>query len=365
MGYATHQYSAEEIVEKYQRHACNYKKIVGDLKQIMETPYIRGKHIDIFLCNHLEFCNDAISVLEEAVKKIEYNIVDESICLRLETLFNNCAKEHRDLEDTYSRVGYQQSEDFDSYETVHDKLREECDSMGYCDETVKFVRALISNKSNTNIFLGDVSDTQIQQNTNNSLQQQGISEKYADIAIEDTKVEKEKISIKEIFKEKVFEVIVGAILAMVAWGVNILMKTDMVSSTSLGMRLVILFLMAACGIGAIVYGLAFLFDLINIVRVMQSGKFVEFASKREILGTILSMFSNDTDVTGAGERCVGETYKNIEGDIYKIGYKICPFCETKPIGKMHLIKDMSSRKYKWVCSEQSSHIMEFDYKKEF
>lgn len=363
MGCTTHQYSAREIIEKYQTHIINYKKIVDDLKQIMETPYIKGKCVDIFLNEHLKFCNDAINVLEDAVKRIEFNAVDESICLRLETLFANCCNEQRKLEDTYNRIGYQQSEEFYRYEIVHVELSDECNCMGYCDETIKFVRAMISNKSNTNFFMGDAKNIQIQQGCENSLQQKNASDKHNDFFIEDTLIEKEKTSINDIIRGKVFEAIIGTILITVARGINILMKMDMISSLSLSIRIVMVFLMIACGIGAIVYGLAVLFDLINIVRLMQKGKFVEFIPKRVILGTILSIFRDETDING--ERCVGKTYKNIDGDIYKIKYKMCPFCQTEPIGKMYLVKQINIPQYKWICSEQSSHIMEFDYKKEF
>lgn len=363
MGWTTHQYSAKEIIEKYQIHITNNQKNVDDLKQIIETPYIKEKHIDSFLNKHLGFCNDAINVLEDAVKRIEFDAVDESICLRLETLFANCYNEQRELEDTYNRVGYQQSEEFYRYKIVLAELSDECNCMGYCDETVKFVRAMISSKTNTNYFMGDAKNIQIQQGCEKSLQRQNASDKHNDFFIEDTLIEKEKTSINDIIRGKIFEAIIGMILITVAWGINNLMKMDMISSLSFGIRIAMLFLMIACGIGAIVNGLAVLFDLINIVRLMQKGKFVEFVSKRVILGTILSVFRDETDIYG--ERCVGKTYKNIGGDIYKIKYKICPFCQTEPIGKMYLVKQINNPQYMWICSEQSSHIMEFDYKKEF
>ena len=81
--------------------------------------------------------------MSEAIETIQNDMVDESMCMRLEGLFNSCAREHKDLEDVYSNVKY--NDEICGYEDVLIRLRDECEDMEYCDETVKFVRAIIRN----------------------------------------------------------------------------------------------------------------------------------------------------------------------------------------------------------------------------
>lgn len=50
---------------------------------------------------------------------------------------------------------------------------------------------------------------------------------------------------------------------------------------------------------------------------------------------------------------------------YQIKSMICPCCESKPIGKMYLVKNIKENKYIWKCSENTSHEIEFDYKQKF
>lgn len=168
MGEVTNQYSAEEIIEKYHKHIHNYNSIIEELKNIMENAYIKKQNIGDFFELHLRFCVEAVNVLSEAIETIQNDMVNESMCMRLEGLFNSCAREHKDLEDVYSNVKY--NDEICGYEDVLIRLRDECEDMEYCDETVKFVRATIRNTINANNFYGDVKNIQIQQGTRNSSQ---------------------------------------------------------------------------------------------------------------------------------------------------------------------------------------------------
>ena len=98
MGEVTNQYSAEEIIEKYRTHIHNYNSIIEELKNIMENAYIKKQNIGNFFELHLRFCVEAVNVLNEAIETIQNDMVDESICMRLEGLFNSCAREHKNLE---------------------------------------------------------------------------------------------------------------------------------------------------------------------------------------------------------------------------------------------------------------------------
>lgn len=359
MGEITHQYSLEEIIEKYGKHIGHYKGIIVDLENIMETTYIKGQNIAIFLGFHLRFCVEAVDVLENAVEAIKNGIVDESICMRLETLFEYCAKEHKSLEDTYSRVNEDSSEEFYRYQDIHIRLREECDAMEYCDETVRFVRAAIRNNSNTNIFFGDAQNIQIQQNANNSTQKAGKGENE----LEDTIIEKEKTSFKEIFKGKLYEAVVGIILFFIA---RILYKAqlngffDTAESSIMIFLMLIMFAFFILGIGML---LICAYDIANILPLLRKGSFAELESKSEWLDKFFELFHNSENVIPKDVRGAGKCYKNIEGVLYKIKGKKCPYCETEPIGKMILKYSNFSKIYFWECSQNQSHRVEFDYKK--
>lgn len=84
MGEATNQYSAEEIIKKYRKHRDNYNSIIEELKNIIETAHIKGQDISIFLDKHFQFCAEAVSVLNGAIEAIQNDVVNESICMRLE-----------------------------------------------------------------------------------------------------------------------------------------------------------------------------------------------------------------------------------------------------------------------------------------
>jgi len=67
-----------------------------------------------------------------------------------------------------------------------------------------------------------------------------------------------------------------------------------------------------------VYGIALLVDLVNIIRIRKKGSFVEFVSKSEILGMILTVLGNEDESKEI--RSVGKTYKNIDGNKLLIKY---------------------------------------------
>lgn len=359
MGEVTHQYSAGEIVEKYRKHIDNYNNIIVDLKNMMETTYIKRQNIGIFLNFHLRFCVEAVDVLNDAIEAIRNDTVDESICMRLEGLFESCAKEYKNLEDTYSRVNEKYTEEFYEYQDIHIRLREECDDMEYCDETVRFVRAIIRKKSNTNIFFGDARNVQIQQDAHNSSQKasEGKNE------IEDTVIEKEKTSFKEILIGKAYEAVVGSVLLVVA---SILYKAqlkglfDTIESNVTIFLIVIMIAFFILGIGLL---LICVYDVANILPLLTKGAFVELESKSEWLDKFFRFFQNSEYSIPKDIRTTGKCYKNVEGVLYKIKGKRCPYCETQPIGKMFLNYSNYSKMYFWECSQNQAHVVKFDYKK--
>ena len=359
MGKVTHQYSPREIVEKYRKHIDGYKNIIKDLENILQSSYIKKQNIGIFLKYHLAFCREAIEVLQDAVEAIQSDAVDESICIRLESLFACCAKEHKNLEDTYSRINEEPTKEFNTYYNIHIRLRDACDEMEYCDETVRFVRARIRKKSNTNIFYGEVNNLQIQQDVHNSVQKAGTRE----TKIKDTIIEKEKTSLKAIFREKAYESIIGIVLFMFATILYKIQLKGMMSALELEIKCLAIIVMIGSALFGIVLLVVCVLDVINVLSLSRVGTFVELESKWKWLGEIGGIFSNSESSEPKDVRSTGKCYKNIDGQIYRIKGKKCPYCETQPIGKMILNYSNCENRYFWKCTQNQAHVMEFDYKK--
>ena len=357
MGAVTHQYSAGEIVEKYRKHIANYNNIIVDLKNMMGTTFIKRQNIGIFLNYHLRFCVEAVEVLGDAIEAIQNSTVDESICIRLEGLFESCKHEHRKLEDTYNRVPYEQSKDFYSYENLHSRMREECDEMEYCGATVKFVKTMIVSSSNINVFNGDVRDVLIQQGTVNSKQTKSEKVRNYDGQVICPQIENEKTSFKMIFKRKFIELIIGVFFILVSEFIKKYM--GFAEDNDMHIWCIITYFLSI--IVAITFIMSFCWDLVCMTKLSKKGSFVEFMSKKYCIYIILNIFKKDLDKDSI-YRQVGKCFKNVDGEIYQIKSIVCPYCKSEPIGKMELIKNLKANKYIWRCLENSSHEVEFDYK---
>ena len=138
------------------------------------------------------------------------------------------------LGDTYNRVNYE----IYGYEDVHIRLRDECDDMEHCNETVKFVRAMIQNIRNTNIFYERVENVQIQQGTQNSLQQAGNVANR----MKGTIIEKERTSVNEILKSKAYECVVACILFVVALILYNVLTKEMLDKIQSNIKIFLLFI---------------------------------------------------------------------------------------------------------------------------
>lgn len=179
----------------------------------------------------------------------------------------------------------------------------------------------------------------------------------------DTAVEKEKISIKKILIEKIIEVIIGGLLAFITSLLGKYLSSNGSTTLQLNMHLVLIGLLLVCAVGAFVLLMSFVIDIVHIIQLTKKGKFVELESKIHMVNTVINTFK--TNDTKSRPRSVGKVYKNIDGYIFQINSKKCPFCKSKPIGNMHLIRDVVNSEYVWVCSEQASHMLPFDYKDNF
>lgn len=364
MGYTTRQYSKKEIIEKYQYHINNYKNIVDELKLFQNSLYVKEKNIRIFLNEHIEFCIDAVDVLESAINQIKDNTVDNYICVRLEGLFESCKYEHKKLEDTYSRVTYEQSEDFYTYEDIHRKLRAECDEMEYCDGTVKFVKTMITSGSYINIFNSDVQDVSIQQGTVNSTQIKSGKVEECREPSTCIQIEKEKTSLKIILKREFIDLIIGMILILASTLVKKIMEFEVENHIHTVIYIWSITIYILLVVIAVAFIISFCLDLICMVKLRKNGRFVEFMSKKYCIYIILNFFKENGHNDNVF-RQVGKCFKNDDGEIYQIKSMLCPYCESKPIGRMCLVKNINENKYIWRCLENSSHEIEFDYKQKF
>lgn len=363
MGCTTRQYSKEEIIEKYQSHIAHYENIIVELETFKNSLYVKEKNIGKYLNEHARFCKDAVDVLQCAINKINNNTVDKLICMRLRRLFESCNSEHKKLEDTHSRVPYEQTEDFYTYEDIHKKLRIECDEMEYCDETIEFVEAMIiSVTSYINIFEREVNNASFQQGTVDSTQiaERVDNDKGMSTCIQ---VEKEKTSLKLIFKREIRNLIIGIILILVSRLVKKGAEFNGENNIYIVINIWSLFVYFLLIVIAIAVIISFCCDLIYMIKLRQNGRFVEFMSKKYCINLIFDIFreKGNNDII----RPVGKCFKNDNGEIYQIKSMLCPYCESIPIGKMHLVKNINENKYIWKCLENSSHEIEFDYKKKF
>lgn len=179
----------------------------------------------------------------------------------------------------------------------------------------------------------------------------------------DTDIEKEKISIKKIIIEKIIEAILGGLLALIAYVLRKFLSSIGNTNLQLNIHLLLVGILIICAVGAFVLIMAFLVDIVHIFQLTRKGKFVEFESKKDMLNIAINSFM--TSDVKAKIRNVGKVYKNIDGNIFRITSKKCPFCKSEPIGKMRLIRDIINSEYVWVCSEQESHRIPFDYKGNF
>lgn len=181
--------------------------------------------------------------------------------------------------------------------------------------------------------------------------------------VEDTKIEKKESSLKAIIKEKVIEVIVGAVLSGVASILIACQKNGVFDSTDTGMYI---WIVCAILVGFVLGGgllLIFVYDMFKVWKLSRKGAFVEMESKIEWLNIFLNFFRNSENASSRETRTVGRCYKNIEGKIYIIQKKKCPICESEPIGNMSLRYSITTQTYFWECSQYHGHTWDFDYKK--
>ena len=100
-----------------------------------------------------------------------------------------------------------------------------------------------------------------------------------------------------------------------------------------------------------------------MLPLMTKGAFVELESKIEWLDKFLAFFQKSDELVQKDIRTTGKCYKNIDGVIYRIKGKKCPYCETQQIGEMFLNYSNYKKMYFWECNQNQSHVVEFDYKK--
>lgn len=173
---------------------------------------------------------------------------------------------------------------------------------------------------------------------------------------------KQETTIKDILKEKLIEVILSAILGGISYLFKIAIDKNFFKSQSNIVLIVLIIVFAAA---ALIVMYSALSDLLTSIGLTRKGSFREFQSKDEALkGVMRTIFSNSENNGLINEyRDVGKIYKNVDGKIYNYKGCKCPFCETEPIGRMYIKYNNIKRTYELLCNEQSSHVLEFDYKK--
>lgn len=181
-----------------------------------------------------------------------------------------------------------------------------------------------------------------------------------------TEVKKKETTIKEILKKSAIQCLSSIIATLVSGVIAFFTKKGGYTYNDTPM-IIICVLLAIALISSVIMAIGFLSDLFKCFSLKKVGKFVEMRSRSGMLNSFIyfvqSLFSKgDPALT---KHIVGKVYKNIDGKIYEIISKPCPFCETQPIGTMYLTYKNNSQKYVWVCNEQPTHHEKFDFKKNF
>lgn len=176
---------------------------------------------------------------------------------------------------------------------------------------------------------------------------------------------KNETTLKDIFKEKLIEYVIGVVLGGITYGVKVALDTK---NFDIGFKIFLLFAMFMIGAFTFVMFYSATIDILKATSLRKKGKFIEFQSKRNAMGTIINEVEKMVGNNANGEtlenfRSVGKVYKNIDGIIYKIEGCKCPFCESEPIGNMNFVYNKYQNRYELICNEQPMHRLDFDFKK--
>ena len=179
-----------------------------------------------------------------------------------------------------------------------------------------------------------------------------------------TIIEKERTSVNEILKSKAYECVVACILFVVALILYNVLTKEMLDKIQSNIKIFLLFIIVIFFIIGIGLLLICAYDIINILHLRKKGAFVELESKIEWMSKCCVLFQKSDELVQKDIRTTGRCYKNIDGVIYRIKGKKCPYCETQPIGEMFLNYSNYKKMYFWECNQNQSHVVAFDYKKE-
>ncbi|MDO4318331.1 MAG: hypothetical protein Q4C48_09025 [Lachnospiraceae bacterium] len=179
-----------------------------------------------------------------------------------------------------------------------------------------------------------------------------------------TPIKKKETTLGEILKKSIVQCLVSVLATLISFVVSRFYKV-IAKNPSKTLFLITKLLFIILIITSVMLIICFLGDCINVLLLRKNGQFVTMMSRKEMIN---SLFTSSQSTEGApvqSEQIVGKAYKNIDGKIYEIISKPCPFCETPPIGTMYLRRKKNSKSYTWVCNEQPAHCIDFDYKKKF
>lgn len=152
------------------------------MKTFMKSGYAISNRINVFINYNLNWAEKAMQILEEVEIALKNDIIDKSIIYNFNELINECANEHKNIEDTYNRLLFYDEKGYREFEHSLMKLRELCDDISYYDDMVTTLETYCRKESNiinnTNNFWGDTTSIQIQQGTTSYLQNQNVTESF-------------------------------------------------------------------------------------------------------------------------------------------------------------------------------------------
>lgn len=189
-------------------------------------------------------------------------------------------------------------------------------------------------------------------------------------------IEKKEISHSKLLLDRIIDFIISIIASIVA---TILIKyLPLFSNGFIGMFNYIfdetagkfhmlwfilqLFLPILLYVFAFSFFISFIFNGIRQTKLKNEGSFFSKINISYIIYFIISFITSTND---KGIERIKHAYINKNGILYEIKYQICPFCQTKPIGKMFLYNNKEKNTFYWMCNRQPKHVLDFDYTENF
>ncbi len=170
-------------------------------------------------------------------------------------------------------------------------------------------------------------------------------------------VDAKKTDIKGLIKSQLKRILISGVSSILAGIIEVFSKNfSLESKISLIIAVSCLIIIVA----GILFFTCFLYELIQVLKLKETGKCINFQSKIEWIRYFIEAIQGNNATHK--EKRIGRLFKNEDGQIYEIQGCKCPICESEPIGYMRP-SFKTNGQYIFECSENYQHRLTFDYKR--